>query len=74
MIPGTGIMLNNFLGEEDIYRPSEHHSPGDRMRTSTAEHDCDSWSLRITSVSSRCISRLIGRNRAGLKKDPEKWQ
>ncbi len=36
VIPGTGIMLNNFLGEEDIFKPSEHHAPGDRMRTSMA--------------------------------------
>jgi hypothetical protein len=47
---------------------------GNRMRSPTAEHDCDFWSLRITSISNKCIGRLIGKNRAGLKTDPEKWQ
>ena len=34
VIPGTGVILNNFLGEEDILPPDRPWTPGDRMATS----------------------------------------
>lgn len=33
-IPGTGVILNNFLGEEDILPEHVEHVPGRRMMTS----------------------------------------
>lgn len=35
-IPGTGIVLNNFLGEEDIFPDHVAHIPGRRMMTGMA--------------------------------------
>ncbi|MDJ0973694.1 MAG: gamma-glutamyltransferase [Planctomycetota bacterium] len=35
-IPGTGVILNNFLGEEDILPDHVPHVPGRRMMTSMA--------------------------------------
>lgn len=35
-IPGTGVILNNFLGEEDILPDHVEHVPGRRMMTSMA--------------------------------------
>ena len=35
MAGNTGIHLNNFMGEDDIFNPSDGHTPGERMVTST---------------------------------------
>ncbi len=35
MAGSTGIHLNNFMGEDDIYDPEQPHTPGERMMTST---------------------------------------
>ena len=33
VVPGTGLLLNNFLGEDDVNPSQIHHEPGDRLMT-----------------------------------------
>ncbi len=74
IVPGTGIMMNNMLGEEDINRCGFHAWPRDRrlasmMAPTLIERDQDRWLLgsggsnRIRSALTQVIVHLIDQNR-----------
>ena len=73
IIPGTGIMMNNMLGEEDINRCGFHAWPEDRrlasmMAPTLIERGHDHWLLgsggsnRIRSALTQVIVHLIDQN------------
>ncbi len=76
LVPGTGIMLNNMLGEEDINPAGFHHWPTDRRMISmmtpalleladgTAVALGSGGSNRIRSAMLAVISRLVDQQRS----------
>ncbi len=64
MLPGTGVMLNNFLGEEDLQGPDgASRAPGQRVRTMMAPtllRQADgSWAAMGTGGANRIRSAVL---------------
>jgi len=64
VLPGTGIVLNNMLGEEDLYPRGFHRWPEDRrissMMCPTLAHGTDgSWTVTGSSGSNRIRSAIL---------------
>lgn len=63
MVPGTGIMLNNMLGEEDLNPRGFHHWPAGRrlssMMAPTLVFSRDGWSCATGSGGSNRIRTAI---------------
>jgi gamma-glutamyltranspeptidase/glutathione hydrolase len=56
--PGTGVLLNNFLGEDDIQPAGAPLPPGSRMLTSICPMILDSRRGRCAAVGSSGSSRI----------------
>lgn len=64
LLPGTGIMLNNMLGEEDLNPGGFHHWAEDRrigsmMCPTLVEHADGGWSVLGSSGSNRIRSAIL---------------
>ena len=64
LLPGTGIMLNNMLGEEDLnpggfHRWAEDRRIGSMMCPSLVEHADGGWSVVGSSGSNRIRSAIL---------------
>jgi gamma-glutamyltranspeptidase/glutathione hydrolase len=64
LLPGTGIMLNNMLGEEDLnpggfHRWTEDRRIGSMMCPTLVEHADGGWSVLGSSGSNRIRSAIL---------------